>query len=277
MFFSIDSKTDFEIELNNNSVANTWCSLIKESYVGDGLDIDNRRTFYPLKTKNEMKLDLLNAIEKINLFLKKEFIKIKKPINWNDQNFYNYLHICFEKLSGRYDNHSRLLHIAPIEIKESIRDLNFCVHSLESKQHNKINRIKSDLTIQFSKNRNTKRVSLKKSEKKLFQFSLKKFEVYLSYNELGKTYIDLYKDNLPIDYVGMKNNHFIGKDIFISLLNKKNIFDKNFIKWMEKNNKNPYDKTLGIGVLAIGTAKINTNVVNQLTKNSKLTIIKDTI
>jgi hypothetical protein len=277
MFFSIDGKTGFEIELNNNPVANTWYSLIKESYVGDGLDFDNRRTFYSFKTINEMQLDLLNAIEKINLFLKKEFIKIKKPINWNDQNFYNYLHICFEKLSGSYDNHTRLLHVAPIKIKESIRDLNFCVHSLESKQYNKINLKKSEIRIEFSKNRNTKRVPLKKVEEKLFQFSLKKFEVYLSYNELGKTYLDLHKDNLPIDYVGIKNNHFIGKDIFISLLNKKNIFDKNFIKWMEKNNKNPYDKTIGLGVLPIGRAKINKDVLNQLTKNSKLTIIKDTI
>jgi hypothetical protein len=277
MFFSIDSNTDFEIELNNTPVANMWHSLIKESYVGDGMDFDDRRTFYSFKTKNEMQLDLLSAIEKINLFLKKKIIKIKKPINWDDQNFYNYLHICFEKLSGSYDNHSRLLHIAPIEIKESIRDLNFCVHRLETKQYNKINRIKSGLRIQFSKNRNTKRIPLKKSEEELFQFSLNKFEVYLSYNELGKTYLDLYKDNLPIDYLGLKNNLFIGKDIFISLINKKNIFDKNFIKWMKKNNKNPYNKTLGMGVLAIGTAKIKMGVFNQLTKHSKITIIKDTI
>lgn len=271
MFFSIDGKTDFEIELYNNPVASTWRSLIKESYVGDGLDFDNRRTFYSFKSKNEMQLDLINAIEKINLFFKKEFIKIKKPINWNDQNFYNNLHIDFEKLSGSYDNHSRFFHIAPIEIKESIRDLNFCVHRLESKKNNK------RIRIQFSKNRNTKRIPLKKEQEKLFQFSLKKFEVYLAYNELGKNYLDLYKDNLPIDYIGMKNNHYIGKDIFISLSNKKNIFNKNFIKWMEKNNKNPYDKTLGIGALPIGNAKIDKNIFNQLTKNSKLTIIKDTI
>jgi hypothetical protein len=272
MLFEIDGIPSFEINLFDNSVAREWKKLINSIYVGDGEDIDHRRSFYNLRTKKEIKNDLLNAIKKINIFFKKEFIVIPKKINWNNQKIYNDLHIYFEKLSGNFDNPTKLIKIAPRDIKESIRDLNYCVHALENFNDAK----KDNIKIQWTKFRTiTPRVPLKKDDYNLIKFKKLSNEVYLSYNELGKNYIDCWKDGLNINYSSLKNNHYIGADFFISLKKQKNIFHNDFIQWMRAHNLDPYEKKHGIGLIAIGTAKIIN--INHLTKNSKVTIIKETL
>ena len=272
MLFEIDGVPSFEINLYDNSVAREWKKLIKSIHVGDGKDIDNRRSFYNLNSKEEIKNDLLNAIEKINTFFKKEFIVIPKNINWDDQKIYNDLHIYFEKLSGNFDNPTKLIKIAPNHIKEAIRDLNYCVHALENFSDIKQDNIK----IQWTKSRTvTPRIPLKEEEYNLIKFERIAKEVYLDYNELGKNYIDIWKDGLDINYASLKNNHYIGADFFIPSKNQKNIFHNDFIQWMKTHNIDPYEKKHGIGLIAIGKAKIIN--IKHLTKNSKVTIIKETI
>jgi hypothetical protein len=271
MLFEIDGIPSFEIKLYDNSVASEWKKLIHSIHVGDGEDIDNRRSFYNLSTKNEIKFDLLNAIKKINTFLKKEIIVIPKNINWDDQKIYNDLHVYFEKLSGNFDNPTKLIKIAPNDIKEAIRDLNYCVHALESFDY----KTENVINIQWTKSRTTTpRIPLNQEDYNLIKFERISEEVYLSYNELGKNYIDLWKDNLPINYNTLKNNHYIGADFFISLKNQKNIFHNDFIQWMKSHTLDPYEKKHGIGLIAIGKAKIIN--IKHLTKNSKVTIIKET-
>jgi hypothetical protein len=269
MLFVIDSVPSFTIHFYQNSIANKWQSLVKESYVGDGQDIDHRRSFYHYRNKEDIQKDLIRAIKNINSFLKFNFIKIPNTIDWKDKNLYNDLHLYFEKLAGEFDNPTRLFKIAPSNIKESIRDLNYCVHNLE---HDNIMKTNNDIKIQWTKGREqTKRIKLEKNEYKKVQFHKKKFEVYLDYNEVGKSFIDLWKDNLPKDYSNLKNNHYIGLDIFISLNDKKNIFDTEFVTWMQNNGTNPYNKELGIGLFPIGKCEIIT--IDHLTKDSKVNII----
>jgi hypothetical protein len=105
----------------------------------------------------------------------------------------------------------------------------------------------------------------------LFQFNQTKNEVYLAYNELGKSYVDLCNDNLPFDYDATKNNHYIGADIDIALKDKKNIFESNFIDWCKDNDIDPLEKKHGIGMLPIG--KIEIINMEHLTKDSKANII----
>jgi hypothetical protein len=269
MLFVIDNIPSFTIHFYKNSVADKWQSLVKESYVGDGQDIDHRRSFYHYRNKEDVQKDLIKAIKNINTFLKFNFIKIPDPINWKDKNLYNDLHLYFEKLSGEFDNPTRLFKIATTDIKESIRDLNYCIHNLE---HNNIIEGNNNIKIQWTKGREqTKRIKLENNEYKNIQFNKKKFEVYLGYNELGKNFIDIWKDNLPKNYTNLKNNHYIGLDIFISLNDKENIFDSDFIAWMTNNKIDPYNKKLGIGVLPIGKCEIHK--IDHLTKDSKVNII----
>lgn len=269
MLYEIDGIPAFRIDLYNNSVAHKWKELIQSIYVGDGEDIDHKRTFINFRSSDEIKEILLDAVKNINTFLKTEFIKIPTQIDWDDQNLYNTLHIAFEKLSGDFDNPTKLIKIAPMNVKENIRDLNYCVHALEHRSDkNKTN----SLTIQWTKKRaTTPRIKLTEEEYKLIQFNQTKNEVYLGYNELGKSYIDLYQDDLPLDYNATKNNHYIGPDITIELKDRENIFQTGFINWARNNNIDPYDKTHGIGLLAIGKAEIID--IEHLTKESKADII----
>ena len=124
MLYEIDGKPAFRINLYDHTVAHKWKNLIESIYVGDGEDIDHMRTFFSLRTRDEIRDMLLDAVTNINTFLKTGFIKIPKQINWNDQDLYNTLHMAFEKLSGDFDNPTKLMKIAPMNIKENIRDLN---------------------------------------------------------------------------------------------------------------------------------------------------------
>jgi hypothetical protein len=265
MLYEIDGVPAFRLALYDNSVAYKWKNLIRSIYVGDSKDIDHRRTFYQYKTINEIKKDLIAAIKTINVFLKHEFIQI--PINF-DQDDYNDLHIKFEKLSGDFDNPTKLMIMAPTKVKESVRDLNYCIHALENFTNDP-----TTLEIQWTKLRKeTPRIPLEQCEYYYTHFEEKENEVYLSYNELGKNFIDLWKDGLSVDYNKQKNKHYIGADIKISFENKKNIFSSEFISWCKDNNIDPYKKTNGIGNLPIG--KITWKNTVRLTKNSKIDIIE---
>ena len=269
MVYEIDGKPAFRIDLYDHTVAHKWKNLIESIYVGDGEDIDHARSFFSLRTNDEIKNILIDAVANINNFLKKDFIQIPKEINWDDQNLYNTLHIAFEKLSGDFNNPTKLMKIAPMRIKENIRDLNFCVHALE---HNSNKKILEQLPIQWTKKRkNTPRVKLLDKEYALMQFHATKNEVYLSYNELGKSYMDLYDDKLPSDYDAMKNNHYIGADIIIALADKDSIFKPDFIDWCKDNDIDAYEKKNGIGLLPIG--KVEVINIEHLTKDSKANII----
>jgi len=269
MLYEIDGKPAFRIDLYDHTVASKWKNLIESIYVGDGEDIDHVRTFFNLRTQANIRDMLLDAVKNINAFLKIEFIKIPKQVDWNDQELYNTLHIAFEKLSGDFDNPTKFIKIAPMSIKENVRDLNFCIHALE---HRDNKNVLSSLPIQWTKKREeTFRIKLTDKEYELIQFNQTKNEVYLAYNELGKSYVDLWKDDLPFEYTATKNNHYIGADIVIAFTNKENIFEQGFIDWCKDNGINPLAKEHGIGLLPIG--KVETIDIEHLTKDSKANII----
>jgi len=269
MLYEIDGKPAFRIDLYDNTVAHKWKNLIESIYVGDGEDIDHKRTFLHLSTAEDIKKMLLKAIHHINNFLKKDFIKMPTEIDQMGQNFFNTLHIAFEKLAGEFDHPTKLFLVAPRIVQESIRDLNYCVHMLE----HETNRDKSVLQIQWTKAReNTQRIKLEKDEYNLTQFNRKKNEVYLAYNELGKDTTDLWRDGLSIDYKNSKNKHYIGADIIVSFTEKENIFEKNFLDWCDKNKFDPFDKENGLGLMPIG--KITSFDAQYLTKDSKIDIIE---
>jgi len=269
MIYTVDGKPSFRLDLYDHAVAHTWKKLIESIYVGDGEDIDNKRSLFPLWTIQEVRDLLVESIKNINRFLKRKFINVPTEDTWSDQNFYNEVHIAFEKLTGEFDKPTRFFQIAPIHIKESVKDLNYCVHRLE---HNKDKGLSEYLDLQWTKNRtNTPRVKLEKNDYDLVQFTRKKNEVYLDYNELGKNFIDLWDDNLPINYSMAKNSHYVGADIKVNFIDKEEIFEEKFLDWCKLNNIDPFDKTQGVGLIAIG--KIVPIRMDHLTKTSKIDII----
>ena len=89
MLYEIDGQPAFRINLYDNTVATEWKDLIESIYVGDGEDIDHKRTFFNLSSPDEIRGMLLDSIKTINAFLKMEFIKIPTRVNWQDQDLYN--------------------------------------------------------------------------------------------------------------------------------------------------------------------------------------------
>ena len=77
MLFVIDDIPSFRIHFYKTSIADKWQSLVEEAYIGDGKDIDNKRSFYHLQNKTDVRNDLLKAIEQINSFLKFNFSNSK--------------------------------------------------------------------------------------------------------------------------------------------------------------------------------------------------------
>ena len=99
MIYTVDGQPAFRLDLYDRAVAHTWKNLIESIYVGDGEDIDNKRSLFPLWSVQEVRDLLLESIENINVFLKQKFINVPTTDVWNNQNFYNEVHIAFEKLT----------------------------------------------------------------------------------------------------------------------------------------------------------------------------------
>ena len=93
MLYEVDGKPTFRIDLYDHTVANKWKNLIESIYIGDGEDIDHIRTFFPFRTTEEKRKILLDAIESINTFFKKDFIELPENIDWDGQEIFNDLHI----------------------------------------------------------------------------------------------------------------------------------------------------------------------------------------
>lgn len=241
---SIDNIKFRQILLFDNPIAKKYYSLVKKLVSKNGLDFDHRRSFYSYKTTNEIKNDLNTAITFINNFLQKELLPTKQKLT---QEYFNKIHTVFETLNQGYDDDPILKLIATPDLAESIRDINFCVHQLEH------GRIKKQVQIQWNKE-TTERVALDNED---YYHATDKWEinyVYLGYNEVGKNILDIYHDNLSIDYPGLKNNHFVGPDIVFSTIDRP-LFDKKFVKWCSNNSINAFDSKNGIWNYPIGTFK----------------------
>ena len=256
----IDNNKSIVIDLFDNPFAKKYVKIMHELISKHALDFDNRRCFYSWKTNQQIQEDLDNAIQHINNFFKKDMFNI----DVNDPEYFNRLHIVFERLNQGYDDQTILKTIATSDLLESIRDINFCVHQLE---HGRDENSK-EITIQWNKN-TIQRVAIGNLDYSYATHTNKKNTVYLGYNEVGKSILDLYHDNLPIDYPGLKNNHFVGPDIIFSESDKP-LFDDDFLKWCDSHNIDAFNPKNGILNYPIGTFKTLCSL-DKFSPDSKIT------
>ena len=238
---SIDNIKFRKIFLFDNPIANKYFSLLKTLINENGLDFDNRRCFYSYKTDIEIENDLDDAVFLINKFFQKELL----PTDKANQNYFNDMHQGFELLNKGYDDFTLLKAVGPPNLIESIRDVNFCTHKLE---HGKTEKV---FEIQWNKE-TTQRVALDENDYLHATHKCQMNHVYLGYNEVGKNILDLYNDDLPIDYPGLKNNHFVGPDM-IFFHKEEPLFEDGFLKWCTKHSIDPFEPKNGILNYPIGT------------------------
>lgn len=232
----------FDIELNDTPFVNKW---VKElSWCLDNCKINQQEAFSGFLTPTEAANRLSSACVIINGYLK-NFIEIRTDLLDQPQDYFNYLHQKFEKLSGEFGKPTRLFSIAKNELRSAIRDLNFYIHCTERKTSS------DSLYISFDKDQ-YRRHHLDTEDYDYYEFETEPGSLILHYVELGKTFYDLYKDGLSIDYAGLKNLHYYSGEA--SLLFKKFSMssDYKFMSWLKQHSINPYNKTLGIGKICLG-------------------------
>lgn len=263
-FISVDEKPSVVIELFDHSVANKFLDELKWHISNSS--VNDKETFYHYADEYTVRKDLLEAINKINSFLKTEFIKVPNNIDWDDHAIYNEFHLYFEQLNGTWDKPTKLLSIAPSNIKEAIRMINFCVHRLERRPY----RINRTLYLSWDK-QSYRRQALTKEEHNFFTSLIKPNTVYLNYVEVGKNLLDLYYDDLDPAYEGYKNLHYVGAEAVMDFEGtEQDVFTDSFRIWANKHGIDLNDKQLGIGKIPIGTFSGSDEL---FTKDSKVTSI----
>jgi len=255
----VNQEDQFDIELKKNNFVQKW---VKEfEWCLDNCDFNQHEAFAGLQSLETAQTKLIHACETINKYFKKNFIEIKSD---KTQTYYNYLHEKFEQLSGEFGKPTKLFTIANSELKQAIRNLNFYVHRVEKQKE-----ILPNLYISFDKNQ-YRRWPLVEDDYEHMNFILPAGTLFLHYAELGKEFLDLYQDNLPINYKNFRNLHYYSGEATITF-KEINIFeDNNYLIWLKSNNIDPYDKKLGHGRIALGQVMDVQSVLNKVQKYQHL-------
>jgi hypothetical protein len=256
----VDHHNTIVVDLYHNSFVEKWCDLFTQTVAS--CNVEQLESFCCTLTDEEAQLKIVNAANVINNFLKTDFINQPFPGCWQDQNWYNYLHDKFEQLSGTYEKPTKLLLIAPQHVKQAVRHLNLFLHTLEKSLQGK----KFPWYISFNKDC-YQRKPFSKEDYNYIKFEFEPGEVYIHYAELGKTYYDLFNDQLPIDYSGLKNLHYYSAELSVSF-NKQTIpcYPEEFYHWAKKHKIDVRSKQSGLGILPVGKLR-NIDQARQIVYN----------
>jgi hypothetical protein len=238
-----NEESAFDITIYDNSFTRKW---VKElSWCLDNCDFNQNEAFASnISLKNAEEI-LTQSCITINKYLK-NFIEVRNDILNQPQEYFNYLHSKFELLSGNYGKPTRLFTIANQELKDAIRKLNFFVHRVETKKQPV-----PKLYISFNKDQ-YRRQPFEQADYDFFKFEFLAGTLYLHYVELGKEFIDLYEDNLSLDYTGFKNLHYYSGEASIMTSDYNAFEDEKFKEWLLNQGIDPYDKKLGHGKIPLG-------------------------
>jgi hypothetical protein len=263
-----ESSETFDINLYKNKFVTKWTEELK--WCLDNCEFNQLEAFAGFLSLAESETILKNACLTINKYLK-NFIEIRSDFVSQPQEYFNYLHSKFEQLSGEFGKPTRLFSIAKSDLKQAIRALNFFIHRIERKQE-----FSNGLYVSFDKDQ-YRRHKLTEEDYNYFEFKLPAGTLYLHYVELGKELFDLYQDSLPLDYKNFKNLHYYSGEAGLTFTDIDCFKDENYVKWLQANNFDHLDKTIGHGKIPIGYVDDVQSVIDKLNKNRyiKDIIIKD--
>lgn len=250
----------FSINLYDNPFVQKWIKELR--WCLDNCEFNQQEIFSRFLSAEDRATLLTNSIVTINNYVK-NFIELRHNILKQDQEYFNYLHLKFEQLVGQFDKPTRLWTIANNELKDAIRTLNYMIHCIEG---NHKNQRYPSVHISFNKNQ-IRRQPLLPEDYQYFKLQADPGELTIHYIEIGKDFQDLYEDDLELDYAGFKNLHYYSGETTLWLKSWNYFEDPGFLKWFEKNNIDPYDKTLGHGQIPLGIVDDVEGVKNKLIKH----------
>ena len=187
-----------------------------------------------------------------------------------NQNSFNILHKFFEEIRGPIENPPEFYKNAPHDVQEAINRFNIMIHEFESLEFNKNkNNVHPESRVIVTFN-NRIRYKLEDEDYDHFTFKWTFGDVYINYCEVGKTVIDVIRDNDTI--VGASNIRplrYYSADLQVKFspteddieYNRRKEIIKN--KYIEKKDFFEslglfYDKKLSLGLIPV--AKLNREV-----------------
>jgi len=222
-------------------------------------DINQQEAFLSLISLEDSVNILNDACLVINRYLK-NFIEIREDVINQPQEYFNYLHSKFELLSGGFGTPTRIFATANTELKTSIRNLNLFIHRVETKRKGY-----PSLYINFNKDQ-YRRKDLAELDYNNFEFNCPPGTLFLHYAELGKEFVDLYEDGLPVDYIGFSNSYHYSGECYLMMDEYNPMGDRGYYNWLVNQGIDPYNKRLGHGKIPLGTVDDVVDVRNKLTK-----------
>jgi hypothetical protein len=217
-----DTGYELTVDLFDNDFVNRWYRLLSQEIAcGSLLQEDTYSNFIPESLARQR---LEEAIDSVNGCLKREFISTPCVSDYDNPDFYNQLHEKFEQLAGPdWSQPTRLMLLAPDNVKLAIRHINRYCHRLERRPYVEL----SSMRVEFNTHQ---RESLTLDDYKLFQPVTEPNIVVLDYSTLGKSLHECYEDSLNVDYHGMKIQHHYCAN-FILQFNQPQNDHARFKKW----------------------------------------------
>jgi hypothetical protein len=254
-----DTGAVLHLDLFDNPFVQKWKELLKQELATKSiLQVD---TFSSFMTEEESRDQLISAIKLVNSFLKHEFIAVPNNNDFVDTDFYNNLHIKFEKLSGPdWSSPTKLISIAPPEIRLAVRHINRFCHRLEQRPY----KIEPMLRVEFDTHT---RVPLDLED--YGHFNSTAGSVYLDYSTLGKSLYELYEDDLPADYNGLKMQEHYAANFVIKFREQTQRKPKEgFRPWLESQGVDP-DSIKNSGNISLGNI-VEPNHFDLIVKSRKI-------
>jgi hypothetical protein len=254
-----DTGLELPISVCTNEFSLRWLHLLEQEILKDNiLQID---TYSSLMKQEAALTHLTNAIVLVNEFLKKEFIKIPNNQDLDSRDYYNYLHTKFEQLAGpSWDNPTRLMQIAPENIKLAVKHVNRFCHRLENRPYV----IESYLRVEFN---TSEREPLLDRDYDKFEIINEPGVMVLDYSTLGKSLYDCFKDNLTPSYPNMKHQHHYSANFKLKFAVEDSNDIEQFREWMQENNLTDLPQSV-IGEIKLGT--FDASSFEQVQKTSKI-------
>jgi hypothetical protein len=190
MTLTLGRKQDLVLtfQVEHNPLASLWLERMSKRHA---YQVDDRERFYGFGTLADQQSRASALIEEcISTINSYDNIIARPTCQYHDQDFLNYLHHVFETYHGQLDQqtHDWWL-LAPDSVRKSLARLNIAVHRYESLRKNRPRLVctwwdmPKDKTLDPALQQQWGRVGR--------EFG----GVYLNYCEIGKTMIDLARDN----------------------------------------------------------------------------------
>jgi hypothetical protein len=243
-----DDLKDLVFDVYNTDIAQKWAKEIINNYPLYEID---RFQAWPGSDKNLLSYTRLlkEQIDIVNTY-KPDTIIFEHLLS---QNTLNYLHRFFENLRGHIETGTEFYNLAPTNVKQAVDKFNVLIHEIEHLIRN------SDTPTIIGTFCDRPRLPLINEDYEMFTINWKYGEVYINYCEVGKTLLDVFKDQ--DEYVGKDNvrpQQYYSADFMIKFgIELPNEFYQQrineFNKWYSNQSYNFEKLSLGMIPVAILT------------------------